>query len=235
MRITAEIYLKLLFITIFFLLEVSSISCSAQQQKYGNVSNTEDNIGKKQNKNSTSASQGNPESLPSNVKANFANFTYPWVSGMGNPKESFTLVKGMYKLQGRESINLEYIGKGDVTGDRVDEYFVVLGWVTGGSAIPHAVYVYTYKSGKPILLWSLATGDRSDNGLRRIYAENGHLVLETYYEPNSSGSCCASHYNLIKYTWSDGRFNEVERKIIDIAEGYENASPKMEPFSPLEN
>ena len=68
----------------------------------------------------------------------------------------------------------------DVTGDGEDEAVVILKIETGGSAIPQLVYVFTWKDGKPELIWPFRTGDRADGGLKDVRAENGQLVIELY-------------------------------------------------------
>jgi hypothetical protein len=115
-------------------------------------------------------------------------------------------------------VDVAPIEYGDVTGDGQEEALVVLFAEVGGTESSNDVFIYTLKSGKPRLLWKFATGDRADGGLRRLYAENGRLVVElagknkiiggTLYAPDgtSTGACCPTVFTRTKYRWMRGRF-----------------------------
>jgi hypothetical protein len=110
---------------------------------------------------------------------------------------------------------LDDVVYGDVTGDGVEEALVVVGGVTGGSAVPHWVFVY---GAGPRPLWSFETGDRSAGGLKEVYADGGMLVVELYGrnqvpgDPESLGAddgsntpaCCPDSFTRTRYAW-DGR------------------------------
>lgn len=107
---------------------------------------------------------------------------------------------------------------GDVTGDGQEEAMVVLYAEVGGTESSNDVFIYAMKNGKLTLLWKFATGDRADGGLRRIYAENGGLVVELagknkiigsdLYAPDGTltGACCPTVFTRTKYKWVRGRF-----------------------------
>src|SRR5215213_9736513 len=76
---------------------------------------------------------------------------------------------------------------------------------------------------QPRLLWRFEDGDRADGGLRRIYAENGGLVVELYgkradgtgkivgsdlfvEDGMMGGDCCPSHFTRAHYKWNGKRF-----------------------------
>lgn len=89
-----------------------------------------------------------------------------------------------------------------------------------GSAIPYYVYVYGIHRDKPKLLWSFETGDRAQGGLRRVFAENGQLVLELYGKDThlegdlyagSQAACCATYYTRSRYEWKGNRFRRVQQ------------------------
>lgn len=107
---------------------------------------------------------------------------------------------------------------GDVTGDGREEAMVVLYAEVGGTESSNDVFIYTLKNGGPALLWKFATGDRADGGLRRIYGENGQLVVELAgknkniggdvyaTDGTSTGACCPTVFTRTKYKWVRGRF-----------------------------
>ena len=130
----------------------------------------------------------------------FKNFSYPLPHGWQNPDNSEArLTNGKLepvsvdvheemsdeeKASARSArrIGLSYLTTKylDVTGDGQDEAFVILKIETTGSAIPQIVYVFTWKDGKPEIIWYFGTGDRADGGLKDIRSESGSLIVELY-------------------------------------------------------
>lgn len=167
----------------------------------------------------------------------FTNFTFHWVGKLGDASKSFTLRKGKLDPTRNKTgmveemgVNLQSIAYGDATGDGVEDAMVVLSIVTGGSAIPHATYIFALENGKPKLLWALYTGDRADGGLRQVYAENGKLVIEQYSNPDPlGGECpaCPTHFTRTRYAWKRNSFHQEGRK-----EVLPNPNP-MAPASPI--
>jgi hypothetical protein len=90
--------------------------------------------------------------------------------------------------------------------------------VTGGSALPNIVYIYTLKRNKPRLLWAFDTGDRADGGLRRVKADNGYLLVELYSngkildkdldaeDKTNRGACCPTRFTRARYKWAGNGF-----------------------------
>ena len=109
---------------------------------------------------------------------------------------------------------------GDVTGDGSEEAIIVLYAELGGTESAEDVFIYTLRNRMPVLLWKFATGDRAEGGLRRIYADNGELVVELagkdkiigrdlYADDGtSSGLCCPTLFTRTRYQWSNGRFRQ---------------------------
>lgn len=145
----------------------------------------------------------------------FANFTFPRLRELGDSRKTFTLRSGQLKPRHDKTGMLEemgvtlqsivYVG---VTGDGGEDAMVVLSMVTGGPAIPHATYIYASEDAKPKLLWAFSTGDRAEGGLRRVYAENGELVVERYSPVNSKGDCCPTLFTRSRYKWQDKHFEQ---------------------------
>ena len=158
-------------------------------------------------------------------KIDFENFTYPAKTIYTRGNQTFTLKDGSYAgplatYAGiTEPVSLVDTIYGDVTGDGIDEAMVVLSVNVHGSAIPYYIYVYGIERDKPKLLWSFATGDRAQGGLRRAFAENGNLVVELYgkdayvgmpnYDDSADCASCATHYTRSRYILQSNRFRRV--------------------------
>ena len=166
----------------------------------------------------------------------FANFTFPWLRELGDSEKTFTLRSGELKpthdkngMVEEMGVTLQSIAYGDVTGDGREEAIVVLSMITGGSATPHASYIYASEGGKPKLLWAFSTGDRAEGGLRRVYAEKGELVIERYSPVNSKGDCCPTLFTRARYKWQDKHFEQGgKEETLPNTEGY--GSPLMEAY-----
>ncbi len=108
----------------------------------------------------------------------------------------------------------------DATGDGNDEAVVVLKVETGGSAVPQLVYVFSWKDGKPELIWPFRTGDRADGGLKDVRLENGLMVIELYGQDrfilgqtetgkitgDEEQLCCPLYFTQTKYKWNGNTF-----------------------------
>jgi hypothetical protein len=168
----------------------------------------------------------------------FANFTFPWPSELGDSKKTFTLRSGELKPSRDEKgavdemgATLESIVYGDLTKDGVEEAMVVLNIITGGSAVPHAVYLYAPHDGRVILLWAFSTGDRAEGGLRQLYAESGDLMLERYSPVGSRGDCCPTLFTRARFEWQDNRFRQ-KGKEETLPNPQAHGSPIMAHYQP---
>jgi predicted dehydrogenase len=108
----------------------------------------------------------------------------------------------------------------DVTGDGEDEAFVILKVGTGSITIPQIVYIYEWKEGKPDLIWYFRTGDRAAGGLKRIYGDEGNLVVELFGRDryiftqmetskivgDEEHVCCPTHFTRTIYKRQGKRF-----------------------------
>jgi hypothetical protein len=154
----------------------------------------------------------------------FENFTYPEIGARG----TFTL-KGGYEPNVEERRSIVDVVYGDVTADGIDEAMVVHSQSIRGSAIPFFVYVYAMNGTKPKLLWSFYTGDRAQGGLRRVFAQTGHLMLELYgkneyvgmanYDAGSECAACVEFYTRSRYEWKRDHFQRLERLEVVPANG----------------
>src|SRR5688572_26081934 len=137
----------------------------------------------------------------------------PWC-GLRSGQDTVRL-RGVYDIP--YPVSLVSVAYGDVTGDGSEEAMVVLFENVKGTAIPYYVYVFTLERLKPKVLWSFETGDRGDGGLRKVYAENGGLVVELYGKntgigdienKEETGACCAKSLTRIRYRWQGRRFQQ---------------------------
>ena len=191
----------------------------------------------------------------------FKNYTYELPRGWQNPDGStdITLTNGrIAPIEGRvkddmsdedkvvakaeRRIGMSYVTTKymDVTGDGQDEAVVILKIETAGSAIPQLVYVFTWKDGKPELIWPFRTGDRADGGLKDLRAENGEFVVELYGQDRfvlgqaETGKitndreqlCCPKYFTRSFYKWNGRNFlMQRKRLTFDVADP---SSPPIE-------
>jgi len=173
--------------------------------------------------NSTSPINIEPQITPNLDSAihqiDFKNFTY---TGPDNYAETFTLRNGeMPSIPHKEDgITFDDIKYFDLTGDGEEEAVVTMGIITGGSAMPNLVFIYTIKNKKPKVLWRFITGDRAEGGLKKIYSDGGELIVELYGdsklidgkwqstvpEEKFKGDCCPTLYTKTKMRWDGKRF-----------------------------
>lgn len=156
----------------------------------------------------------------------FYNFTYPLPKGLIDPtdrKKTFKLRQGELPPTrfadghiNEMGIFLEKLTYGDVTGDDTEEAILFISILTGGSAIPGMIYVYTMHNNQPKLLWNSATGDRADDGFRNAFAENGQLVVELFSPIGKKGDCCPTQYTRIVYEWQKSRFKPKQKQTFQI-------------------
>lgn len=102
----------------------------------------------------------------------FRNFTYPFTEDLidpTKPKRTFMLREGKRPetrnkqgLVDEMGIYLDDVFYGDVTSDNQEDAIVIMSILTGGSAAPNIVYVYTLEDNRPKQLWSFSTGDRAN-------------------------------------------------------------------------
>ena len=155
-------------------------------------------------------------------KIDFENFTFPLPRGWQDSDGSKVELKNGVRRMSENKIGISHVTTkyGDATGDGEDEAFVILKIETAGSAIPQVVYVYSLKNNEPDLIWHFRTGDRADGGLKKIYTEEGNIVVELYGQDryilgevetnqitgDESQICCPTHYTRSKYKWNGSNF-----------------------------
>jgi hypothetical protein len=164
----------------------------------------------------------------------FDNTAYPnFPDYSGSKKKRITLKPG----EGGPN----FINYGDITGDGAEEAMAVLGIGTRGSAIPYYVYIFTMDNGKPKLIWDFETGDRADGGLRKIYADQGDLVVELYgkgkvlgtnlYADDGSRAETPYPYYITqtRYKWDSTQFKQKGTPVV-LSDSTNYGSPVMAPY-----
>lgn len=155
-------------------------------------------------------------------KIDFKNFIFPLPRGWQDSDGSKVELTNGVRRMSEDKIGISYVTTkyGDATGDGEDEAFVILKIETAGSAIPQIVYVFSMKNNEPELIWHFRTGDRADGGLKKVYTEDGDLIIELFgqdryilgeVETNQiTGDepqiCCPTHYTRSKYKWNGSNF-----------------------------
>lgn len=171
-----------------------------------------------------------PPNAGSSVRqTDFRNFRYEFGG------TSWRLVDGTQPdvVDGDWRFELDSVSYGDVTGDGREEAIVVITAETGGTMVPHWIFVYGGGARGPELLWSFESGDRADGGLKAVYAEDGMLVVEllgrgklphaprTYgaEDETSVGACCPSMFTRSRYAWTGRAFEP-------------RGDPEFQPYDP---
>jgi hypothetical protein len=174
-------------------------------------------------------------------KFDFKNYTYELPRGWQNPDGTtdITLTNGKatpyagkvsedmsdeekVEAKTRRRIGMSYVAAKylDVTGDGQDEAIVILKVETEGSAIPQIGYVFTWKDGRPELIWPFRTGDRADGGLKDVRSENGMMIVELYGQDrfilgqtetgkvtgDEEQLCCPLFFTRSSYKWNGTSF-----------------------------
>jgi hypothetical protein len=127
------------------------------------------------------------------------------VNGRDISKSSSVVKDGHVYIQ-QEGFTLHSVEYTDVTGDGKEDAIVVLHYASGGTQNTNYVYVYSFDERKPKLLAYFRCGDRAHFGLRNVYGQNGHLVVELFDPKKRSGDCCSSAFIRTRYKWHNGRF-----------------------------
>lgn len=167
-------------------------------------------------------------------KIDFANFTYPAEPVYGGGLKTFTLRSRKYEgAPDFDPVYLTHLVYGDVTDDGKEEALVTLGISVRGSATPFVNYIYTEDDHHPKLLWAFENGDRADEGLRQVYAENGGLVVERF-SPIGKNGAFATQFTRTRFLWRGNRF--VQNGTPELLPNPElNSSPVMTPYRSQEN
>jgi hypothetical protein len=162
-----------------------------------------------------------PASSPAaSIRAtDFRNFRYPFQG------TAWTLIDGEERGAGDDEdpewrYEFSNVSYGDLTGDGREEAVVTITAETGGTMVPHWVFVYAAGPRDPELLWSFETGDRTQGGLKGVSVDEGTLVVELFgknmvpsdpetfgaEDDTAQGACCPSVFTRTRYAWTGRAF-----------------------------
>jgi hypothetical protein len=160
-------------------------------------------------------------------KADFKNLSYPQT----DEYEGFKLKDGTKnQKKDEDGAKLQNIEYGDVTNDGIEDAMIDISPLMDGNCQCEMVFVYTMKNSKPKLIWSFDTWDRAEGGFKKVYAENGNLVVETFGDnkfendkwsfnlpkEGATGLCCPTAYTKIVFKWNGEKFVPFgERQVFD--------------------
>lgn len=141
-----------------------------------------------------------------------------------------TLKNGKYEVDspvGRDwvRVDLRFVSYGDVTGDGQEEALVALRIGSGGTQEWSTLFVYAWDGSHARLIDAFWTGDRANEGLHRVYAEEGRLVTEIYDAATAVGDCCASGILRVRSRWSGRNFVEVGRETVALSPPRDDRNP----------
>ncbi|MGB9181922.1 MAG: hypothetical protein WCB68_22015 [Pyrinomonadaceae bacterium] len=99
---------------------------------------------------------------------------------------------------------------GDITGDGNDDAAVYVRYGLGGVSTFTGVFIYTLKTGNPILLARAEGGDRAHGAIERVKIQNGQLIVGRY-RPSAEDDCmaCYRYIEITTYEWLDSRLVNV--------------------------
>lgn len=182
-------------------------------------------------------------------KFDFKNYTYPLPRGWQDADGKDAVLEKGSRRMSENKIGLSYVTTkfGDVTGDKIDEAFVILKIETAGSAIPQIVYIFTMKTEEPELIWYFRTGDRADGGLKNLYAENGEIAIELFGQDrfilgevetskitgDEEQLCCPTFFSRTRYKWNGKNFLMQGKRLTFSLE--DKAAPPVQNMGEIVN
>ena len=141
----------------------------------------------------------------------FKNFTYPALC-IGETASKITVKNGEFSEEKQEDgyvdrfhFNVMDVAYGDLNADRRDEAIVLSVCNTGGTGNFSEGFIYSMRSGKPLLVARIPGGDRAYGGLRSARVEGGLLVVESNDVGPEGGACCPQFIVTTKYRLTGGR------------------------------
>lgn len=151
-------------------------------------------------------------------------------------ERSFTLASGTragsLDESGRPriwSVFLNSTQYADLTGDGQEEAIASLYLLPDNTSTAYGYYVFGMRDRQPRLLWSFLTKDRGVGGLRRVFVENGQIVVELLgadqtpaHKVVPSGEPAGEPpdvFTRARYQWTGGRFDMVGKEVLGLTAG----------------
>ncbi|MBA3352994.1 MAG: hypothetical protein H0U23_11355 [Blastocatellia bacterium] len=149
------------------------------------------------------------------TRVDFKNFTYPAFCA-SDEVANVTVKDGEFSSEKQEDGYVDRflfkvldVAYGDLNSDRRDEAIILTVCNTGGTGNFSEGFIYTLRSGSPVLLARIPGGDRADGGLRNAFVEDGLLVVDSNDPGEDGGACCPQVIVTTKYRLSGDRIAKV--------------------------
>lgn len=148
-------------------------------------------------------------------RVEFKNFTYPAFCASEDTHD-VTVKDGEFSSEKQDDGYVDRflfkvidVAFGDLNSDRSTEAIVLTVCNTGGTGNFSEGFIYTLRSGSPVLLARIPGGDRADGGLRRAFVENGLLVVDSNDPGENGGACCPQFIVTTRYRLSGDLISKV--------------------------
>lgn len=174
-----------------------------------------------------SVENNSPNSSPSpqlekSIRAlDFANFNYPpCISSEDRilPRSKDIILRGgelevgdLRKGEEPINISLSNVSYYDLTGDAQEEAIISLTYLLYPHGSTICTYIYALEGSNPKLLWKRGFGSAAFGGLRKLWVENGILLVKEYIHSDSEPYCCPKKFLRLSYKWDGKRFQKVNR------------------------
>jgi len=148
-------------------------------------------------------------------KVDFKNFTYS-AHCISEKPSNVTVKDGEFSEEKQQDgyvdrfyFNVFDVSFGDLNADGHEEAMVLTVCNTGGTGNFSEGFIYTLRSGSPVLSARIPGGDRADGGLRKAFVEDGLLVVNSNDPGEDGGACCPQVIVTTKYRMSGDRIAKV--------------------------
>src|SRR5829696_7799361 len=147
----------------------------------------------------------------------FKNFTYLPLC-IGDKPQPVTVKDGEYSKEtqmdgyvDRFLFSVTAVSYGDLDGDAKDEAIILGVCNTGGTGNFSEGFIYTSRTGKPVLTARIPGGDRAYGGLRSATVSGGILAVESSDVGEAGGACCPEFAITQQYKLNAGKLVAIGR------------------------
>jgi hypothetical protein len=153
------------------------------------------------------------------TKIDFQNYTYqPYCAGEEPQKVTvksgeFSDEKQVDGYTDRFFFKIYDTTLGDLNGDGAKEAVILSVCNTGGTGNFTEGFIYTMRSGKPVMLARIQGGDRAHGGIRSAVVVNGLLVVDSNDAGEEGGACCPEYVIKSTYKLVNGKLIEQGKPV----------------------